>query len=142
MRRIEEFAAEGRIPKSVVQTQKSFEHKKSSPDNPESTILPSNFPAQLVRAARKQRDQYHQVREREQPLISLEPGAFRRARDETQMAALREIMQVVYADPGKRGDFRIRENLLTGLYGNHGLGPFCVPPLLRSTLRWMLRVSY
>jgi hypothetical protein len=58
------------------------------------------------------------------------------------MAALREIMQVIHADARKRGDFRIRENLLTGFYGNHGLGPFRVPPLLRSTLRLMLRVSY
>jgi hypothetical protein len=48
---------------------------------------------------------------------------------------------VIHADPRESGDFRIRENFLTGFDGNHGLGPLYVPPRLRSTLHSMLYAS-
>ena len=60
--------------------------------------------AGLVGAAREKGDQHHQIRQRKQPLVCLDPGAFRGPRDETQMTALGKIVDVVDANPGKSGD--------------------------------------
>jgi hypothetical protein len=72
-------------------------------------LLPRNL---LVRAAREQRGQHHQVRQREQPLLRLRAGRFRRSRDDAQVTAPREIMQMFYADARQGGYFRIRKDLL------------------------------
>jgi len=77
----------------------------------------------LVSAARKQRDQHHQVRQREQPLVRLLAGRFRGARDEAQVAAFREIADVIDANPSQAGDLRIGKNLLARFDGYHGLVP-------------------
>lgn len=77
-----------------------------------------------MRAARKQRHKNHQVRQREQPLIGLLPRGFRGARDKAQVPAFREVADMVDADPSQVGDFRVRENLLARLDGNHGFVPF------------------
>jgi hypothetical protein len=56
------------------------------------------------------------------------------------VAVLGEVMQVIDADAGKCGHFRVGEDLLAGFYGNHGLGLFLDSPLLRSIqLRSMLK---
>src|SRR6266849_10483657 len=55
--------------------------------------------AGLVGAAREKGDQHHQIRQRKQPLVCLDPGAFRSPRDETQMTALRKIVDVIDANP-------------------------------------------
>jgi hypothetical protein len=83
--------------------------------------------AGLVRAAREQCHQHHQVRQGEQPLIRLYASRFRCPCDKTQMAALCEIVKVVYANPRKIGHLGIGENFLARFYGNHGLGPLFSP---------------
>jgi hypothetical protein len=40
------------------------------------------------------------------------------------VAALGEVVQVIYADTRQGGDFRVSEDLLAGFYGYHGLGLF------------------
>ena len=77
----------------------------------------------LVRAAREKGDQDHQVGKGEQPLIGLEPRRFSRAGDEAEMTALGEIMEMIHANTSQSSDFRIGEDFLTRLYGNHGFGP-------------------
>src|SRR5215470_8678934 len=77
----------------------------------------------LVRALRKQRDQHHQIRQGEQPLIGLRTSRFGGARDEAQMAALGEVVDMVDANPRQTCDFRVGEDFLARLYGNHGLAP-------------------
>jgi hypothetical protein len=83
----------------------------------------------LVAAAREQRNQNHQVRQREQPLIRRHSCRFRRTRDHPKMPAAREIMQVIHADAGQAGHFRVGENLLARFNSNQGL-PHVHPPLL------------
>jgi len=77
----------------------------------------------LVRAAREQRHQNHQVRQGEQPLIRLDSRCFRRPRDKAKMTALREVVQMVHANPREIGHLIIGENLLARFDGNHGPGP-------------------
>lgn len=77
----------------------------------------------LVRAARKERHQHHEVGKREEPLIRLLPRSLSRARDEAQVPAFREVTDVVHANPSQVGNFRVRENFLARLDGNHGLFP-------------------
>lgn len=74
----------------------------------------------LVRAAREQCHQHHQIRQREKPLIRLNSRRFRRPRDESKVPALREIVQVVDANPREVGHLVVGENLLTRFDGNHG----------------------
>src|SRR4029077_7027330 len=57
-------------------------------------------PGVLVRALGKQRHQHHQIRQAKQPLVSVCAGSFRGARDESQMAALGEVMDMIDANPG------------------------------------------
>lgn len=71
----------------------------------------------------EQRHQHHQIRKRKQPLIGAQAGGFRGARDETEVAALRKIVHVLDANPRQAGNFRIGENLLARLYGDHGPAP-------------------
>ena len=71
-----------------------------------------------MRATREQRRQHHQVREREQPLLRLGSGCFRRPCDNTQVPGAREIVNVFHADTRQAGYFRIRKNFLARLNRN------------------------
>lgn len=88
----------------------------------------------LVRAARKQCHQHHQVRQREQPLIRLNTGCFCCTRDKPEVAALREVVQVIHTNPRKIGHFVIGEDFLTRLNGNHDFGPLFFSALLSHPL--------
>src|SRR5262245_53101950 len=77
----------------------------------------------LVRSLGEQRYQHHQIRQGKQPLIGLRASCFRSARDESKMAALGEVVDVVDANPRQTCDFRVGEDFLARLYGNHGLAP-------------------
>jgi hypothetical protein len=88
----------------------------------------------LVRAARKQCHQHHQVRQRKKPLIRLNSRRFRRSRDEPKVPALGEVVQVVDANPREVGHFVISENLLARFDGNHDVGPRFSPPTGPYTL--------
>ena len=83
----------------------------------------------LVRALRKQGHQDHQIRECEQPLIGADSSRFRSPRDEAQMAALRKIVYMLDANSRQAGDFRIGEDFLARLHGNHGPAPVLRPTL-------------
>lgn len=74
----------------------------------------------LVRAARKECDQHHEVGQREQPLIGLSIGGFCGAGDEAQVTAACEVVQVIGADAGQAGNFRFGENFLARLNLDHG----------------------
>src|SRR6266852_3488821 len=65
------------------------------------------FSSSLVRALRKEGHEHHQIREREQPLIRMDPGGFRGPRDESKVAALRKIVHVLDANSRQVRDFRI-----------------------------------
>ena len=87
----------------------------------------------LVRAAREERRQHHQVGQRKQPLLRLCASCFRCSCDHAQVTAPREIVQMFHANPRQAGHFHVRENLLTRLDFNHG----CLsnsPPLSSPTL--------
>ena len=81
-----------------------------------------------MRAARKQRNQHHEIGKRKEPLIRLLPGRLSRARDKAQVAAFREVADVVDADSGQAGDFCVGKNLLARFDGNHGLFPLTAEP--------------
>ena len=91
----------------------------------------------LVRALGKQRHQDHQVRQREQPLIRLFAGCFRRAGNEAQVAALRKIAKVIDADSREARNLCIGEDLLARLNRDHGL----VPSDYRHTARYLFDAS-
>src|SRR5690349_22162854 len=80
-------------------------------------------PAGLVRAAREQCHQNHQIRQGEKPLIRLDSRRFRSPRDEPQMAALREVAQVVHTNPREGSHLGIGEYFLARFNGNHGPWP-------------------
>src|SRR5437879_738869 len=67
-----------------------------------------------------QHHQNQQVRQREQPLICLLPRCLGRACDETQVAGLRQAVQVLYADARQARNLCVREDLLTRFDLNHG----------------------
>jgi len=71
----------------------------------------------------EQSHQNHEVRKRKEPLIRFEAGGFGGASDESQVASLCEVVDVLDANAGQAGNFRIGENLLAGLHGNHDLAP-------------------
>jgi len=77
----------------------------------------------LVRALREERRQHHQIRQAKQPLVRVGAGSFRSARDESQVAALGEIVDVLDANPGQTCHFRIGEDFLARLDGYHCLAP-------------------
>ena len=66
----------------------------------------------LVRVTGKQRRQNHQIRQREQPLVRLRARSFRSSRDEAQVTAAREVVQMIGADARQTGNFGFRENFL------------------------------
>lgn len=104
----------------------------------------ANFVEFLVRAARKQRYQHHQVRQRKQPLVRLFAGRFRSPRDEAQVPALRKIADMIDANATQVGNFRVGKNLLARFYGNHGLVPHTVCPTASTScsyIRLMLFVA-
>jgi len=72
-----------------------------------------------VRAAGKQRYQHHQIGQREQPLLRLRAGSLGGPRNHAQVAATREIVQMLHAYPRQTGDFGVCEDFLTRLYRNH-----------------------
>ena len=76
-----------------------------------------------MRALRKEGHEDHQIRKSEQPLVGVQTRSFRRARDEAEMTALREIVNVLDANSRQAGNFRIGENFLTRFYGNQGRAP-------------------
>src|SRR5271170_7339470 len=73
--------------------------KKALSGIPERAFLRSKLGKSLVRAARKQGNQHHQVGQGKQPLVCLFACRFRSARDKAQMAAFRKIANVINADP-------------------------------------------
>lgn len=86
-------------------------------------------------AAGKKCHEDHQVRQCKQPLIRLHASRFRSPGDESQMAPLSEIPQVIQANPGQAGDFRICKDLLARFDGDHGLVPLNQRRSMSSTLR-------
>jgi hypothetical protein len=78
----------------------------------------------LMRAAREQRCQHHQVRQREQPLLRLRSCRFRCSRDHAQMTATCEIVQMLHTNPRQAGHFRVRKDFLTGLNFYQGASLF------------------
>ena len=97
------------------------------------------FVGALVGALREQSDQNHQVGKRKKPLIRMDPGGFRGASDESQVAGLCEVVDVLDANPRQVGNFGISENLLAGLHGNHGLAPRKLNP---TSFYFLLTHSY
>ena len=93
---------------------------------PERAFLGSKLVEYLVRAAREQRHQHHQVGQGKQPLVRLLACRFRGPRNKAQVAALRKITDVIDANPSQAGNFRVGKNLLARFYGNHGLVPLTV----------------
>jgi hypothetical protein len=73
-----------------------------------------------VRTAREERNEHHEVGQREQPLIGLSIGSFGGAGDKAQVTAAREIVQMLGADTRQTGNFRVGENLLARLDLDHG----------------------
>ena len=82
-----------------------------------------------MRAAGEQRDQDHQIRQREQPLIRLNTRRFRGPRDEPQMTTLGKIPEVLDANTRQGCNLGIRKNLLARFDGNHDLGPLYLSAL-------------
>ena len=72
----------------------------------------------LVRAAREERHQHHQVGQSEQPLFGLDTSRFGRPGDHAQVTAAREVVQVIDANAGQAGNFGVRKDLLTGFDSN------------------------
>src|SRR5215471_6234303 len=79
----------------------------------------------LVGALREERHKDHQVGKGKKPSIGINAGGFGGASNESKMAALGEIVDVLDANARKSSDFRIGEYLLAGLHSNHG-------PLLKT----------
>jgi hypothetical protein len=73
-----------------------------------------------VRAAGEEGYQHGEVREGKQQLVGCSIGSLRGTGDESQVAALREVTDVLKANPGKMGDFGVGENLLTRFNFNQG----------------------
>ena len=72
----------------------------------------------LVRAAREESDEHHEVGQGEQPLFGLGASSLRRASDDTQVTAAREVMQMIDADAGQSGNFGVRKDFLTRFDSN------------------------
>jgi len=66
----------------------------------------------VVAALRENREN-EQIRIREQPLVGFRAGRFRGARDKAQVAAPREVPEVLQTNPGQPRDFVFGEKLLT-----------------------------
>jgi hypothetical protein len=84
-----------------------------------------------VGAAGKQRNQNHQIGQREQPLIRLCACGFSRAGKKTQVTPAGEIVQVLRANARQTGNFRFCKYFLARLYGNHLMASL----ILRSAAR-------
>ena len=96
--------------------------------------LPKAGAIRSVRAARKQRNQNHQVRQRKQPLLRLGSGRFRCPCNNTQVAGPREIMNVLHTDTRQAGYLRIRKYFLARLYSNQRGLTFAPPNLSTSVM--------
>lgn len=73
----------------------------------------------LVLATLVQSRQDHQVRKREQPLVSLPTRRRCRARDKSDMPSARETVEMLEADAREGGSFHVREDLLARLDFDH-----------------------
>ena len=77
-----------------------------------------------MRALREERRQHHQIR---QGTTATGPrravARFRGPHDESQMASLAEVVDVIDANPGETCHFRIGEDFLARFDGNHCLAP-------------------
>jgi hypothetical protein len=73
----------------------------------------------LVRALWKQRRQHHQIRQAEQPLVRMRACCFCGACDESQMAALCEIVEMIDANSRETCHFRVGEDFLARFDGDH-----------------------
>ena len=60
---------------------------------------------ELVGALREQRHHNHQVGERKQPLIRVDPGGFGGTSDESQVARLGEVVDVLNANSRQARNF-------------------------------------
>ena len=76
-----------------------------------------------VCALRKEGHKNHQIRQCEKPLIRIDAGGFRGPGDKSKMAALCKVVHMLDANPRQARNFRISENLLARLHGNHGPTP-------------------
>src|SRR6266436_1183274 len=81
------------------------QNKNGSPDKARKPFESQVGSSLLMRALRKQRNQNHQIRECEQPLVRAQSRGFRGARDEAQMATLRKIVHMLDADAREAGNF-------------------------------------
>jgi len=77
--------------------------------------------ARLVLAAGKQGGEDAQVRVCEQPAFGMVSGGFGGAHDGAEVLAASDGVQVLGANSSQARDFIFRENLLSGLDGDHGL---------------------
>lgn len=91
------------------------------------------FCGALVRALRKEGHENHQIREREKPLVRIDARGFRGPRDKSQVPPLRKVVYVLDTNPRQARNFRIGENLLARLYGNHGPAPQLRPNSILTT---------
>src|SRR6266404_428125 len=132
------FASTASIPLGTVDPQPALlvaPKRKKAPRTSQGAFEESIDSNLLVRALRKQGHQNHQIRKCKQPLIGADAGCFRCPRDEPQMAALRKIVHMLDANPRQAGDFRIGEDLLARLHGNHGPAPLLRPKTSPRLLR-------
>jgi len=88
---------------------------------PTVAAAPAGEPA-LVRALGEERNQHHEIGQSEEPIVGF-AGGFGGASDEAEMARLRELVNMVDADAGQTGNFRIGEDFLARFDGNHGRSP-------------------
>src|SRR4029077_1836857 len=82
---------------------------------------PTGEPA-LVRALGEERNQHHEIGQREEPIVS-SAGCFGGASDEAEVARLGELADVLDADASQAGNFRIGEDFLARFDGNHRRSP-------------------
>ena len=85
--------------------------------------------SRLVRAAREESHEHHEVGQSEQPLFGLGARSLRGASNHAEMTATREVMQMIDADAGQTGNFGVGKDLLTGFDSNQS-GLARSPPLL------------
>ena len=76
----------------------------------------------LVRALGEERNEHHKIGQCEEPVVGI-AGGLGGASDETEVASFGELANVLDADAGQAGNFRIGEYFLAGFDGNHGHSP-------------------
>lgn len=89
----------------------------------------------LMRAAREQGNQNHQVPRREQPLFCFIADSLGGSCDEAQAMPFRKTMQVVRTNSGKVSDLCVGENFLARFNDYHG------PSVTISGVTQILRIQ-